>query len=404
MPAPEKISAAPVSAPAIFNSTGSGDRGAGILPVQTQLAAHRQDACATPLRVDIVLQATGEHAWAVGGGWENAARQLGVHHRTFRPRGQWGAPEVQTDDGLFAALADPQADFLFLAGFDWHSQVLHGSPRWQERWLQCRARKILYAQESVLNHEKLSGSKVMEHAFRRAAGLVDAIIYTDLSDRPLMESIGKPVLFQPFGVDETIFARHTLFGARAPRAFFRGKHQPFAGQATSYQDRRALIQFLLDQKALELVSYSEKPVTPRDLAADFNRFQVSVNFPSVFSNHPTRIYEAMACGCAVVTNLTGTAEIDRQFEHGKHLLYYSNRDELLAAVRELTAKPELARQIAEQGWREVRENHALHRRLTHAIAWLGTLPQKTAALASVPVSITTPRAPSGRKKPSSLTA
>ena len=83
--------------------------------------------------------------WAVGGGWETAARQLGVHHRTFRPRAQWGAPEVQTDDGLFAALGDPQADVLFLAGFDWHSQVLHGSPRWQERWLQCRARKILCA-------------------------------------------------------------------------------------------------------------------------------------------------------------------------------------------------------------------------------------------------------------------
>ena len=24
--------------------------------------------------------------WAVGGGWETAARQLGVHHRTFRPK------------------------------------------------------------------------------------------------------------------------------------------------------------------------------------------------------------------------------------------------------------------------------------------------------------------------------
>jgi len=230
-------------------------------------------------RVDIVLQATGVHAWAVGGGWENAARKLGVHHRTFRPHADWGAVDVNDDDGLFDYLANPQADILLLAGFDWHSQPLHADVRWQSRWAQCHAKKILYVQESVLNHEKLSGSKVMEHAFRRAAALVDAIIYTDSSDRALMESAGKPILFQPFGVDDQVFFQAVPFAERSPRAFFRGKHQPFAGQSKSYGDRRALIQHLLDNKALELVPYQEKPVTPQDLAADFNRYQVAANFP-----------------------------------------------------------------------------------------------------------------------------
>ena len=327
------------------------------------------------LRVDIVLQATGVHAWAVGGGWENAARKLGMHHRTFRPRADWGAMDVKNDDGLFNYLGNPKADILLLAGFDWHSQPLHAHPRWQNRWAQCRPRKILYVQESVLNHEKLSGSKVMEHAFRRAAALMDAIIYTDLADRALMESAGKPVLFQPFGVDEQMYFQTTAFAERLPRAFFRGKHQPFAGQAASYGDRRALIQHLLDHQALELVPYQEKPVTPQDLAADFNRFQVAANFPSVFANHPTRIYEAMACGCAVVTNRTGIEAIDQQFEHGRHLLYYSNRDELLQAVQRLAAEPALAAQIAAQGRQEVSEKHGLHHRLAEAIAWVNTLSQ-----------------------------
>jgi glycosyltransferase involved in cell wall biosynthesis len=365
--AAEKTFAAPISAPTIVKATGSKPR------------------------VDIVLQATGEHAWAVGGGWETAARQLGVHHRTFRPRAPWGAPEAQTDDGLFAALANPEADVLFLAGFDWHSQVLHGSPRWQDRWRQCRAHKILYVQESILNHENLSSSKVMEAAFRRAVSLVNAVIYTDLSDRPLMENIGKPALFQPFGVDESIFTQNTPFAERLARAFFRGKHKPFAGQSASYQDRRALIQYLLDHQMLDLVPYSEKPVMPQELAADFNRFQIAVNFPSVFSNHPTRIYEAMACGCAVVTNRTGTAEIDRQFEHGQHLLYYSSQDELLAAVRELTANAELAGEIAKQGRQEAREKHTLHRRLAEALDWLGTPPVQNAAPAPTSVPIFTAR-------------
>jgi len=332
-------------------------------------------------RIDIVLQATGAHAWAVGGGWENAARKLGCHHRTFRPRAQWGETDVRQDDGLFDYLANPQADILLLAGFDWHSQMLHGEPRWQDRWLLARARKILYVQESTLNHEKLSGTKDMEQAFRRAATLVDAIIYTDLNDRPLMESVGKPSLFQPFGVDDELFVETLPFAQRRPRAFFRGKHLPFANQAGSYQDRRALIQFLLDQKALDLVAYQEKPVTPQDLVDDFNRYQVAVNFPSVFSNHPTRIYEAMACGCAVVTNRTGVEDIDRQFEHGRHLLYYTNRQELLDAVRELAAQPGKAAQIAREGARHVREHHALHRRLAQAIEWMDSSPQTAVAKA-----------------------
>jgi glycosyltransferase involved in cell wall biosynthesis len=338
-------------------------------------------------RIDIVLQATGVHAWAVGGGWENAARKAGLLHRTFRPRGDWGATGVKFDDGLFEYLAKPEAGILFLAGFDWHSQPLHSHSRWLERWAQCPAKKILYVQESVLNHQRLSGTKVMEHAFRRAAALVDAIVYTDSTDRPLMESSGKPILFQPFGVDDQVFFAATPFSQRLARAFFRGKHQPFAGQAASYGDRRALLQHLLDHGAIELVPYQEKPVTPQDLAADFNRYQVAVNFPSVFANHPTRVYEAMACGCALVTNRTGTAEIDDQFEHGRHLLYYSNRDELLQAVQQLAASPALADQIAEQGRQEVLQKHALSARLEQALAWFESLPNPAAA-ASAPAKET----------------
>ena len=370
VPTAEAVQAPKVSPPPASLKTGE-----TAAPAVVQTETRRRDACATKApRVDIILQATGVHAWAVNGGWENAARQLGLHHRTFRPRAVWTEMEPAQDDGLFDYLANPQAEILLLAGFDWHSQPLHNHPRWQARWRQCPARKILYVQESVLNHEKLSGTKVMEQAFRRAAGLVDAIIYTDLADRALMESAGKPVLFQPFGVDDSIFAQSTPFAERLARAFFRGKHQPFAGQASSYGDRRALIQHLLDHKMLELVPYAAQPVTPQDLAADFNRYQVAVNFPSVFANHPTRIYEAMACGCAVVTNLTGLAEIDRQFESGRHLLYYSTREELLLAVQRLAADPALAAQIAAQGRQEVLAKHALRHRLAEAVAWLNSGP------------------------------
>jgi glycosyltransferase involved in cell wall biosynthesis/Tfp pilus assembly protein PilF len=341
-------------------------------------------------RIDLVLQATGNHAWAVGGGWENAARKLGVHHRTFHPHANWGDADVRTDDGLFEYLTNPQADIILLAGFDWHSQMLHGSKRWVDRWQQCPALKVLYSQESIVNHAALSGNTQMEDCLRRAARCADAIVYTDISDFRLMESTGKPAWFQPFGVDDTVFKAETPFAARLPRAFFRGKYQAFAGQSTSYQDRRVLIQYLLERGELELLPYLDRPITPKDLAADFNRFQIAVNFPSVFSNHPTRVYEAMACGCAVVTNRTGNEKIDRQFTHDKHLLYYTNRDELGHCVRRLMTDPVLTERLAIMGRDHVLENYALHRLLTQIIDWTGSVSRPVSV---PPVVVSTPAAP-----------
>ncbi|KKS70156.1 MAG: hypothetical protein UV42_C0067G0013, partial [Candidatus Magasanikbacteria bacterium GW2011_GWE2_42_7] len=88
-------------------------------------------------KVDIILQATGEHAWAVGRGWENAAKKLGVFNRTFAPRANWGDPDVNFDDGLENYLKSGNSDILFLTGLDWHSQVLHKNHRWRELFQKC---------------------------------------------------------------------------------------------------------------------------------------------------------------------------------------------------------------------------------------------------------------------------
>lgn len=329
-------------------------------------------------RVDIVLQATGigQHAWGVGRGWENAARKLGMFHRTFAPTAQWGALDVDFDDGLFSYLANPEADIILLLGFDWHSQMLHNNPRWRERWASAPLHKVLYAQESIVRSCRQLGNTLPRQAALSAADLADLVVYTDVTDEAFVQVLGKPSLWQPFGVDDSVFAPSKAFAERKARAFFRGKVAAFTDK--TYVERRELIQFLQQHGAIDLLEYRDRPVAVEDLVADFNDYRIALNFPSVFSNHPTRVYEALASGCALVTNATGIAPIDDLFENGRHLQYYRNREELLEAVQSLSRDAGRAQRLAAAGREHVLAHFTLDRHLRQivdTVAAEGSRPQ-----------------------------
>ncbi len=323
-------------------------------------------------KIDIVLQATGVHAWGVGGGWANAASMLGMLHRVFAPSSHWGDRQPEYDDGLFDYLANPQAEIILLLGFDWHSQMLHLTPRWKERWRESKIYKVLYVQESIENSVRLSGCDDMKRALLSAIECVNAIVYTDFNDRRLMESTGKPAIWQPFGVDATIFTNQIPFRERIARPFFRGKSTAFAGMSQTYQQRRELIQYLLGLDLLDLLEYSEHPVTPHEIADDFNRYQIAVNFPSVFSNHPSRVTEALACRCALVTNCTGIPEVDKLFEDRTHLCYYRNKEELAEAIRMLIRDTSFAERVAAEGYQHCMDCFTLDKHLLQIISWINT--------------------------------
>lgn len=340
----------------------------GVAARETVPAAEKRE---TPsLKVDIVLQATGSHAWGVGGGWANAADSLGVLHRVFRPTAKWDAEDVTDDDGLYEYLAAPGADAILLLGFDWHSQMLHRSPRWRQRWREAKILKILYVQESIVNSCRLFQHDRMAEAARSAAELADLIVYTDLADREFFARFPAPSFWQPFGVDDTVFHPRKPFDQRIARPFFRGKVTPFFRDET-YRPRREMIEHLRAKDLIELVPYREGPVTVEDIAADFSEYQVALNFPSVFSNHPTRVYEALACGCALVTNRTGLEEVDTLFRDGEELLYYSNAAELEEAVRRLLADPDYAARVASAGRLKTLQRFTLVHHLEEMLAKAG---------------------------------
>jgi len=326
--------------------------------------------------VDVVLQATGSHAWAVGGGWANGARKLGLFHRMFAPRSKWGDSDVEDDDGLYTYLSNPQADLILLLGFDWHSQMLHQTERWRERWAKAKIAKILYVHESVINNCNLFQNTLMKEAVISAANLSDAIIYTDISDKEWFAKIGLPSMWQPFGVDDVVFYDRKPFHERIPRPFFRGKTTPYFTNKT-YETRREYIQFLSENNALELLEYKDKPVTSDEIAEDFCNYQIALNFPSLFSNHPSRVYEALGCGCALLTNLTGEPKVDDLFENNTHLVYYSDKKSLLSAIQWLESDSDSAARIANQGMEYVLDRFTLDKHLSEIIKWLETEKVKT---------------------------
>lgn len=317
--------------------------------------------------VAIVLQATGSHAWAVSGGWVQAAARLGVLGAEVAPRARWGAPAPEEDGGLGRWLRRAGPEHLaILLGLDWHSQALHRSKRWRERLARSAARKLLYVQES-LGASRRGGSEAMLDAFRSAAELCDGVLFADATDGALVEAAGKPSLWLPFGVDTEVFRAETPFGARRRRAFFRGKLEPF-GAANEYAERRRLVEHLRAQGLVEVIPYRSGAVSVAELAADFNRFQIALSLPSVFAGHPTRVLEGMASGCCVVAHRSGVPAADALFEDGVELVYYAGEAELEAAVRRLAAEPAEAALLAERG-RRAAARFSLDRQLARVLDW-----------------------------------
>lgn len=324
------------------------------------------------MRLDICLQAVGEHAWGVSGGWINAAKRLGVLNRVFHPT-------MDADDGLFEYLPNCEADMILMLGFDWHSIPLHNP----DAWKACKAKKIVYTQESITGFSEMTRQPVMLNAAKAANECCDMWVYTSIEDGEIMRGFGKPCLWQPFGVDLDVFKVTMPFSSRSDTPFFRGKvefsfdkNPPHGDLVPVYQKRAELVRLLETKGLLDVERFDYKPMNPQFYADQLNDRKIVVNLPSVFLGHPTRCTEAMACGCCLITNLTLVEELDQLFglDNSKLQYYHADNPETLeGAVRYLMAHPKEAEEIANRGCRYVQERFGLHMLLDQILKKAGEL-------------------------------
>jgi glycosyltransferase involved in cell wall biosynthesis len=293
-------------------------------------------------RIDVVLQATGNHAHAASFGIVNALGRLGFLGRVFKPRADWGAAEPKDDDGLFNYLSSPQNEFILFLGFDWHSQPLHASRRWRRQIRMSPCVKIAYLHETFRNGEE-DERKEKRRVLLRCHSLVNIIWHASVSEAGLISEIidnARPVVASDFAVDTEFFSLKREYRDRSGFAFFRGKWSPFTHPG-QYQERRELVDHLVGLGLIDLKNYDPAGFDDERLVEEYNDYRICIDPPSVFAGPTTRVFEALACGCMVFSHVRNFSE-DDMHKLSPNLRTFTSKYDLalqLIAIRDDSAVP-----------------------------------------------------------------
>jgi glycosyltransferase involved in cell wall biosynthesis len=333
-------------------------------------------------RIDVVLQATGTHGWNFSRGWANVLQRQGLLNRVFTPVAEWGHSEPTNDDGLYEYLRNPQADIMLLLGFDWHSQSLHNSPRWQNQWNQARIKKVVTVPDSYFNDavQNTPGwREQMSMAIQSTLPCVDGIICHHEPDVKYLreqEHIAKPIIFSPFAVDRQYFHKKISFQDRLDRAFFRGQVTNYH-ENSPYKDRDKLIEYLSKCQSVDVhkldISCLVRPVEAvQSYSETLNKYKILLSLPSLSPTLVSRTFESLACGGLVLQSQIIGDKSNQLFREWEHLVYYNpeNPDNLIEKIEYLLKNPDLAEEIAERGYQLCQEKHTIECRVKELVEWV----------------------------------
>ena len=332
-------------------------------------------------RIDVVLQATGTHGWNFSRGWVNVLQRQGVLNRVFIPVAEWGALEPTDDDGLYQYLRNPEADIMLLLGFDWHSQSLHSTRKWQNQWHQARVKKVVTIPDSYLNdavQNTSSWRKQMSMAIKSTVPCVDAIIChhePDVNFLREQEHIAKPIIFSPFAVDAQYFHKNIYFRDRLDRAFFRGQVTNYH-ENSPYKNRGKLIEYLslcqsVDVDQLDMSGLLRPIEAVQSYAETLNKYKILLSLPSLSPTLVSRTFESLACGGSVLQSQIIGGKSNELFRDWEHLVYYNpeNPDDLMEKIEYLLKNPDLAEDIAARGYQLCHEKHTIESRIQELVEW-----------------------------------
>ncbi|WP_158507367.1 glycosyltransferase family protein [Nostoc piscinale] len=336
------------------------------------------------LHIDVVLQATGVHGWSASHGWINTLQREGLLNRVFRPVAGWGIEEPLHDDGLFEYLQNPQADIILMLGFDWHSQPLHTTLKWQERWHQSPIIKIAILQECYSTHIVQNTpvwQQQMHQAITSTIPCVDGLVCNHEPDVDFLQKqlgISLPIIFLPFGIDPEFFRINQPFVERFNRGLFRG-NAPRYFTEESYKQRHQLIEVLSRCHNVDLFStnlhYEQNPLQiMQEYVQEINKYQIVLNLPSNSTTLTARPFEVMGCGSLLLQNKIFGIQSQNLLKDWEHLVYYDAEqpEDLIEKIEYLISNPELTEKIAVQGYNLCHDLHTLKCRITSILEWVNT--------------------------------
>gem|GEM_PF-4495011 len=333
-------------------------------------------------RIDLVLQATGLHGWSCSRAWVSVLQREGLLNRVFTPTADWGAEEPKYDDGLFEYLKNPQADIILMLSFDWHSQPLHNSLKWQERWHQSPIKKIASIQECCSSDVVQNTPEWRQQIGKAIASTIlcaDALVCNHEPDvKFLLEqnNISLPIMFLPCAIDPECFKAHIPFNQRLNRAVFRGNIASYFTDNT-YKERRQLIEALSKVDNVDLFPFHfSSLINPLEEVQryinELNDYRLLLNLPSMSRTFTHRPFEIMASGGVLLQNKVLGEKSNDFFQDWEHLVYYDpeNSEDLINKINFLIKNPELAKKIAEQGHELCLKKHTIQNRIYSVLEWL----------------------------------
>jgi len=99
-----------------------------------------------------------------------------------------------------------------------------------------------------------------------------------------------------------------------------------------------------------------------DMAEKYGEFAVAINC-SVDGDLNMRVFEALACGAALVTDANDGSGLSDLFDDERHLLCYRDEESLLRQIKKLLNDQQLRLKLATEGLRHVISNHTYENRM-----------------------------------------
>lgn len=287
------------------------------------------------LNYDVVMQATGRHAHGVSHGIVNALKKIDRLGNVFNPKANWGDLEPHFDDGLFNYLDNPKSHGMIILGYDWHSQALHSTEKWRDKFSKANILKIGFIHETFANCEK--NELMIKLKYLNTAKLIsNTIWHTAENDSDfLKKNLGNTfdLDFTTFGVDVDFFKNYTPINERNGFSFFRGKYKPFT-DISQYRERREILDFIKPLNLIDVKEYDPLNFSDTDLVTEYNNYKFCIDLPSVFAGPTTRVFEAISCGCIVLTHEKNFSP--REISKLKNrLLTYSSKENLVETLTKL---------------------------------------------------------------------
>lgn len=303
-------------------------------------------------------------SWNQREGWARALIELGYLNRIF-----WVWDNEQILNSFFADIKDSNADLVLIMCADHHQYWLHDNEKKRDFWRRFTKPVICHSIERVINSPFPDSIQKTQSALNT----FDGFLYIDELSESLFTNTGKPSMWIPQYVDETVFKPTIPFEHRHSKIHFRGKITNF-GITGLYEQRRLLYATLSGHPLFDFADASTANLTIQDAARVKALHKFAINLAANCTGYSASLYEILACGCVALQYKLPEKEIkSRQlFKNMIHFIEYDPYDieGIISLAEEVTQNWKDYEIIARNGYEECLSKHTIKKRIQEVIEFI----------------------------------